>query len=504
MEDALVQKQKTAFWVCVIIAVCDLVVCLVLRTFLWFTLGLILPILLAALISFISYRTKTFLRVTPYMSSSLLFLAAYFSINWAQGHPERFQYLMEGQDYNFQVISFLSTFCLFIVLSYTSIYEDWKVIGFGILVGIMEMVLFFLLYPEQGFFGYDIRIVVIWSWIYSLVGAALWFKVWQVQESKTKLERGKQEATSNHLKAETALQAVHSNGEALNRFSSNLHQHVAETDEENRDLLLFYDEMAGRFRTQQHHIQSLEGAVESMTEQIDQLRGSSSTMKEVSEASSESVREGRRFSAELSEQMETLTSHFSDSLDFSELLLSDTDSIKEATSMIETLSRQTNLLALNASIEAAKAGEHGRGFSVIAEEIRRLSELSNLSTRQIEEVLSLINKRTLETSESIKAYRETIADSETHRHEVQGAFQRVEETSRKSVREVEHVYTLILSLASSVQNMTEDIGALTLSSENNGEDIEVMNEKLQRVRFKIQHITSDFETLTRQVESLQG
>ncbi|MDU1350700.1 methyl-accepting chemotaxis protein [uncultured Clostridium sp.] len=162
------------------------------------------------------------------------------------------------------------------------------------------------------------------------------------------------------------------------------------------------------------------------------------------ENSKNSSMEGKNILNKEIEELKGLVSNTKELSNTINELEKDSQSIQGILSIINQISSQTNLLALNAAIEASRVGEHGKGFSVIAEEIRKLSDESRESTEKIEDIVKYIIERIF----NIGKYMSTILDKITIYHEdmtnVEMKFNEVTNEANeayleiKDIREINH------------------------------------------------------------------
>nr|WP_244997674.1 methyl-accepting chemotaxis protein [Pseudomonas viridiflava] len=195
----------------------------------------------------------------------------------------------------------------------------------------------------------------------------------------------------------------------LGRMRNNLHSTIDQIYAAATQLSQSVQEMgtiaeasALNLQLQNNEIEQAAVAVNQMSQAAVEVAGNASNTVSESEASTQAAAQGQvKLSATIS-SIKELTANVLDSSHQAEGLAERTQSISSILDVIRAIANQTNLLALNAAIEAARAGEAGRGFAVVADEVRSLAQRTSASTTEIEGLISGVQQSTQQTASSLR------------------------------------------------------------------------------------------------------
>lgn len=320
-----------------------------------------------------------------------------------------------------------------------------------------------------------------------------------------------------------AAQQIASTIQQIAKGASEQASCLQETSSGVENLSAAIEQVATGSREQASDVGEAGGTIKKVSTAIANVSANARAGNEEWEKTAESAAEGARKVHEtvegmskIKKAMDAVSARVSDLGDTSE-------EIGEIVATIDDIAAQTNLLALNAAIEAARAGEQGRGFAVVADEVRKLAERSSVATKEIAALVGGIQARVGEAVGAMKeggkdvelgyklaadagmALDDILSRSQTVGKQVgqiSRAAQELEELSSGMVEAIDRISRIVEQNAAATMQMTNGAGTVTKSVENTAGVAQENSAAAEEVSASVQQMSAQVEEALAAAQSL--
>ena len=244
--------------------------------------------------------------------------------------------------------------------------------------------------------------------------------------------------------------------------------------------------------TQQSEAASdMAATVEEMTVSINHVADRSLEANRISSESGRLASSGEEVIGHTVEDMNEIASTVNEAAALIQQLEANSQQISNVVAVIRDVADQTNLLALNAAIEAARAGEQGRGFAVVADEVRKLAERTSTSTKEISSTIDTMRTSASNAVDSMQGVVSRVALGVERAQEANTSIKQIGEGSRNAVHMVEEITEAIREQGTATNNiamqveriaqMSEESSAAAANSAQAAQDLDRLAGDMQRI-----------------------
>ncbi len=243
-------------------------------------------------------------------------------------------------------------------------------------------------------------------------------------------------------------------------------------------------------KEQNDHVSRVATAVEEMNSTVAEIANNADSAVQVSDEASDKAKRGRDVVSQTMDGMNTISQVVERASDKINSLGEKSAQIGEIIGVIDDIADQTNLLALNAAIEAARAGEQGRGFAVVADEVRKLAERTSQATKEVANTIKTIQQ---ETKDAVSAMDET-------REEVEKGKE-LATASSQALTEIEQSTDTVSAMISQIANATREQSRATEEITQSIEGITLLSNQASEISSSSRQIVESLANLVNEIKS---
>ncbi|SDK01710.1 methyl-accepting chemotaxis protein [Sediminibacillus albus] len=298
------------------------------------------------------------------------------------------------------------------------------------------------------------------------------------------------------------IQQISEISESVNGQSEELTQSAAEVKAGSQQVAATMHELASGTESQANSATELASVMSDFSGKVQEANANGEDIKRASGDVLQMTEEGSRLMDSSIKQMAVIDSIVKEAVEKVQGLDTQSQEITKLVSVIKDIAEQTNLLALNAAIEAARAGEHGKGFAVVADEVRKLAEQVSVSVTDITGIVNSIQTESGNVTESLQSGYKEVEQGTAQIKTTGETFKGINTSVTSMANNVQTVSNNLATIAASSQEMNASIEEIASISEESAAGVEQTSASSQQTSSAMEEVSASSEQLASLAEKL--
>ena len=323
-------------------------------------------------------------------------------------------------------------------------------------------------------------------------------------EITEKDETGKLSISMNKMQktVKSVMKGIAKASEDLSSHSEELNQSASEVKSGSEQVAITMQELATGSETQATTASNLAVVMENFTKKVQSTNKNGEKIKDSSMGVLSMTTEGKQYMEDTSRQMAKIDEIVQDAVAKMATLDNQTQEINNLVVIIQKIADQTNLLALNAAIEAARAGEHGRGFAVVADEVRKLAEQVAVSIADITGFVEKIQTESKRVSDSLQTGYVEVEEGTSQIAKTGQTFNQINASVTTMVDGIKGITDNLESIKVNSEIMNSSIEEIASVSEESAAGVEQTSAASQQITSSMEEVAGSSEQLANLAENL--